>query len=171
MKTANNNMKQIIYFIAIVVLLTACKQNIKNEKTDEATEAVTQTPNVDSATTTPHQAQIAEQPKTKDELWNEYWTKFTDAIKQKDKEAMVDLSLKPNELSLDGYIFSDGGDTFTAKEFINYVDENGYWSDWLSIASNNKVKITKEKNRTIIDNYMIFEFIKGRWIWIGVMGD
>ena len=32
-------------------------------------------------------------------------------------------------------------------------------------------KITKEKNRSIVDDYMIFEFIKDEWVWIGVMGD
>lgn len=115
MKTANNNMKHIIYLVAIVVSLTTCKQNIKNEKTDEATEVTIQTPNLESATTTPQQTSIVEQPKTKDELWNEYWTKFTTAIKQKDKKLMLELALKQNEVSLDGDSFFDGGGGGTAK--------------------------------------------------------
>jgi hypothetical protein len=164
-------MKHTAYFFTIISLFIACKQNIKNEKTDEATVVTIQTPNLDSATTKSHQAPIAEQPKTKDELWNEYWAKFTTAIQQKDKKLMLELALKKNEVSLDGESFFDGGGGGKAEDFVDYIDEDNTWKGWLSIANNKKVKITKEKNRSIVDDYMIFEFIKDEWVWIGVMGD
>ena len=91
-------MKHTAYFFTIISLFIACKQNIKDEKTDQATEVAIQTPNVDSVTTTLQQTSIVEQPKTKDEQWNEFWTKFTTAIKQTDKKTMLELALKPNEV-------------------------------------------------------------------------
>lgn len=84
---------------------------------------------------------------------------------------MLELALKPNEVSLDGDSFFDGGGGGTAEDFVDYIDEDNTWKGWLSIANNKKVKITKEKNRNIVDDYMIFEFIKDEWVWIGVMGD
>ena len=59
-------MKHTAYFFTIITLFIACKQNIKDEKTDQATEVAIQTPNVDSVTTTLQQTSIVEQPKTKD---------------------------------------------------------------------------------------------------------
>lgn len=168
-KFSINTMKNAIYFLIILVAFTSCKLNSNNEVASEVTETVS-TAQADSVTTQQIK-QIENQPKTKDEQWNEYWAKFTTAIKQKDKKTMLELALKPNEVSLDGRIFTDGGGADNAEEFINYVDNSGYWSDWLSIANNKNINITKEKNRIFIDGYMIFEFINGRWVWIGVMGD
>lgn len=165
-------MKNGIYFL-ILVSFTACKLNSNNEVASEVTEttAVAQ-PIAKADTVIPQQVQKEKnQPKTKDELWNEYWTKFTTAIKQRDKSLMLELALKPNEVSLDGYSFDDGGGGGTAVDFVNYIDEDDTWKGWLSIANDKKAKIIKEKNRTIVENYMIFEIIKGEWVWTGVMGD
>lgn len=166
-------MKHSIYLITIITLFISCKRNVHNEaalEVKETTIATQSSTEVDSIT--PQQVnEVKNKPKTKEKLWNEYWAKFTTAIKQKDKKTMLELALKPNEASLDGYSFEDGGGGGTAEDFVDYIDEDNTWKGWLSIANNKNIKITKEKNRNIIDDYMIFEFIKGRWIWIGIMGD
>ena len=157
-------MRNLILILAISPLFFSCGQNQAKQKEsapngkdtlvieNEIKQPVKDTP-------TPTQPTIQ---KSKEQLWDEFWPRFSAAVNQRDKKAMTELSLK-------GPDFFDGGGGGTAAEWINTAD-NEIWKYWQKAVA--KGVKTYEKTQKITKNdYMIFEFKDNKWVWTAVMGD
>lgn len=101
-------------------------------------------------------------PQTKEQLWDAFWTKFSAAVNQRDKNAMIALSLQTNE-------FFDGGGGGTAAQWINTADEET-WKYWQK-AITKGTKVFEKTQRITKNDYMYFDFKNGNWFWAGVVGD
>jgi len=157
-------MRYSVFILSISVLFFSCGQN--NEKQKESEPAGKDTvvkekeiaqPVKDTAAVTQPTAQ-----KSKEQLWDEFWPAFTNAVNKRDKTAMIALSLQ-------GHDFFDGGGGGTAAEWINTAD-NETWKYWQKAVA--KGAKTYEKTQKITKNdYMIFEFKDNKWVWTAVVGD
>ena len=103
--------------------------------------------------------------------WPTFWRQFTEAIKKKDRAAL--LRMMPND-------FFDGGGGLTPKEWIQFIDENdrkGSWRDLQkSVAGGAKINRNRSAKgvptKVTRDNAYYFEFRKdGKWYFAGVVGD
>lgn len=101
--------------------------------------------------------------RTKEELWDDFWVLFSDAIKHKKKGKISYLSLKGNE-------FFDGGGGQTATEFVDRLDNEGNWH-YIIGSVNTGVKNYEDSNKITKDNALIFVYQNNQWFWYGVMGD
>lgn len=157
-------MRQLILLLPITLLLFSCNQNDtkQNEADLKAKDTlVKEKEMVQAIKDTPVVAQPVIQ-KTKEQLWDEFWTAFSAAVNKRDKKSMIELSLK-------GPDFFDGGGGGTAEQWINTAD-NETWQYWQKAVT--KGTKTYEKTQKITKNdYMIFEFKEGKWVWTAVVGD
>ena len=157
-------MRPLILILSSSLLLFSCNQNDAKQKEAELQgkdSTVKEKEIVQPVKDTPVAVQPTAQ-KSKDQLWDEFWPQFTAAVNKKDKKAMIELSLKGSE-------FFDGGGGGTAAEWINTADDET-WKYWQK-AMTKGVK-TYEKTQKITKNdYMIFEFKEGKWVWTAVVGD
>ena len=157
-------MRQLILILSTSILLFSCGQNdAKQKETDPKIKdsTVKEKEIVQPKEDTPAVAQPIAQ-KSKEQLWDEFWPQFTAAVNKRDKKAMIELSLK-------GPDFFDGGGGGTAEQWINTADDET-WKYWQK-AMTKGVK-TYEKTQKITKNdYMIFEFKDGKWVWTAVVGD
>ena len=113
-------MRQIITLITICLVFISCGQNDTNQKESAPKEkelTPKQVDTVQQVVTAPVEIQ-----KTKEQLWDDFWISFTNAVNQRDKKAMIELSLK-------GPDFFDGGGGGTAEQWINVAD-NTLWKYW-----------------------------------------
>ena len=157
-------MQILIFLFSICFLLFSCAQNDTKQKETElkvkdtiAVKKEIAQPLKDSLIV----PQTAIQ-KSKEQLWDEFWIQFSNAVNNRDNKAMIELSLK-------GPDFFDGGGGGTAEYFINTAD-NETWKYWQK-AVKKGVK-TYEKTQKITKNdFMIFEFKEGKWVWTAVVGD
>lgn len=103
--------------------------------------------------------------------WPAFWRQFATAINAKDHTAL--LRMMPAN-------FSDGGGGMTAKEWLEFIDENernGSWRDLQkSVArgtlSHRQWSSKGVPTRVTKDNGYYFEFRKDRkWYFAGVVGD
>ena len=157
-------MRHLILILSTSLLIFSCGQNDAKQKEAEPTgkdSTVKEKEIVQPVKDTP----VATQPttqKSKDQLWDEFWSQFSAAVNKRDKKAMIELSLK-------GPDFFDGGGGGTAEQWINTADDET-WKYWQK-AMTKGVK-TYEKTQKITKNdYMIFEFKNGKWVWTAVVGD
>ncbi|MEP7236907.1 MAG: hypothetical protein ABI685_03545 [Ferruginibacter sp.] len=157
-------MRQLILLLSISLLLFSCSQNDTKQKDAEPAgkdTVVKEKEIVQLVKDTPIVTQPTVQ-KSKDELWDEFWTQFSAAVNKKDKKSMIELSLK-------GPDFFDGGGGGTAEQWINTAD-NETWQYWQKAVA--KGVKTYEKTQKITKNdFMIFEFKDGKWVWTAVVGD
>ncbi len=103
--------------------------------------------------------------------WPTFWRQFTVAINKKDHAAL--LRVMPTD-------FFDGGGGLSAKEWLQYIDENernGSWRD-LRRSMARGVRINRDwsskgvPTKVTRDNGYYFEFRKdGKWYFAGVVGD
>lgn len=157
-------MRHLILLLAISLFLFSCTQNDTKQKEAEPAAkdtTVTKKEIVQSIKDTLPGTQPTIQ-KTKEQLWDEFWTEFSAAVNKKDKKRMIELSLKGSD-------FFDGGGGGTAEQWINTAD-NETWQYWQKAVA--KGVKTYEKIQKITKNdYMIFEFKDGKWVWTAVVGD
>jgi hypothetical protein len=97
-----------------------------------------------------------------DKSWNSFWTKFSTAVKQKNRVALKSLMVSERE-------FYPGGGGGTRDEWLNLVS----WSELQkSVRSGIKADRTYGKpGRTTRDNWLIFAYTGGRWRFMGERGD
>ena len=164
-------MRHFIFILTISLFVTSCDQNDTKQKELELKEKELalkekelQLKEKETSLPTKDTSSVTQQPiqKSKEQLWDEYWTQFSKAVNQKDKTSMIELSLK-------GEAFFDGGGGSTASQWINSAN-NETWQYWQK-AVNKGVKAFEKTKKITKDEYMIFEFKNGKWVWTGVMGD
>ena len=157
-------MRHLILLLAISLFLFSCTQNDTKQKEAEPAAkdtTVTKKEIVQSIKDTLPGTQPTIQ-KTKEQLWDEFWTEFSAAVNKKDKKRMIELSLKGSD-------FFDGGGGGTAEQWINTAD-NETWQYWQKAVA--KGVKTYEKTQKITKNdFIIFEFKAGKWVWTAVVGD
>lgn len=103
--------------------------------------------------------------------WPTFWRQFTAAINKKDHDAL--LKVMPTD-------FSDGGGGLSAKEWLQFIDENernGSWRDLRKSVARG-ARTNRDWSRKGVptkvtrDNHYYFEFRKdGKWYFAGVVGD
>ncbi len=120
-------------------------------------------------------ATVSQSPATRiaaaERSWPTFWRQFTVAINKKDHGAL--LRVMPTD-------FFDGGGGLSAKEWLQYIDENernGSWRD-LRRSMARGVRINRDwsskgvPTKVTRDNGYYFEFRKdGKWYFAGVVGD
>jgi hypothetical protein len=103
--------------------------------------------------------------------WQSFYATFRAAVNKRDREAM--LRMMPGD-------FFDGGGGLTAREWLQFIDENaknGSWRDLQkSFAQGTVISRTWSRKgtptRVTRDNRYYFEFRKDkRWYFAGVVGD
>lgn len=157
-------MRHLFFILAISSLIFSCGQNDEKENEGEPKgkdTTVKEKEIIQPVKDTPTVAQPMAQ-KSQDQLWDDFWTQFSAAVNKRDKKSMIELSLK-------GPDFFDGGGGGTAEQWINTAD-NETWKYWQKAVT--KGVKTYEKTQKITRNdYMIFEFKDGKWVWTAVVGD
>jgi len=103
--------------------------------------------------------------------WPTFWRHFTAAINKKDHAAL--LKVMPTD-------FSDGGGGLTAKEWLQFIDENARDGSWRDLQKSvaRGARINRDwsskgvPTKVTRDNHYYFEFRKdGKWYFAGVVGD
>ena len=97
-----------------------------------------------------------------DKSWNSFWTKFSSAVKQKNRAALKSLMASEKE-------FYPGGGGGTRDEYLDLVS-------WRELQQSVRTGIKADRTygkpgRTTRDNYLIFAFTGGRWRFMGPRGD
>ena len=107
-------------------------------------------------------------PSNAERTWPSFWSAFKVALKAKDKPALA--KMMPDD-------FFDGGGGLTAREWLQYIDENERKGSWIelqrSMAQGTRVSKSAKKlpTRVTKNNDYYFEFRNGRWYFAGVVGD
>jgi hypothetical protein len=103
--------------------------------------------------------------------WKSFYTAFRAAVNKRDRVAM--LRMMPDD-------FFDGGGGSTAKEWLQFIDENARNGSWGDLKKSFAQGTVVNRNwsskgtptRVTKDNGYYFEFRKNkRWYFAGVVGD
>ena len=83
-------------------------------------------------------------------------------VNKRNKQGMIELSLQTKD-------FFDGGGGGSAAEWIHSADDETwkYWQKAIKLGT----KSFEKTMRVTKNNYMMFDFVNGKWVWIGVEGD
>jgi hypothetical protein len=98
--------------------------------------------------------------------WLAFWTKFSTAVKNKDRVAVKRLMVPEED-------FMDGGGIETRDEYLERLDKDRSWG----LLQRSIVKGTTTYNygdtnqRSTKDGHLVFHFVNGMWRFVGVMGD
>ena len=99
--------------------------------------------------------------------WPGFWRQFTAAVKNKNRAAIKRL------MSSEADFISVGG-IASRNDFLRMFNDKSYWRDVQDSVDKGTVSYTSEKGRSARrtrDRYLTFEYIGGRWRFIGLMGD
>ena len=99
--------------------------------------------------------------------WQAFWTQFSSAIEKKSPAALRRLAAPKKNFSL------NGGGNQTPAQWIAYIQKDNLWGDYRkAVASGTKpYNCGRGTCRVTNNNELLFQFLGGRWQWIGVMGD
>ncbi len=97
--------------------------------------------------------------------WPSFWTKFSSAVRAKNREAVKNLMASESEFSASG---STGRDDWL--DFLH--DNNGWISVQRSVAKGVRpFSGTGIPSRITRDSNLIFQYIHGKWRFMGPGGD
>lgn len=95
--------------------------------------------------------------------WPAFWTKFTTAINKKDTTSLRKM------MSDD---FFDGGGGGTASQWLESMQTNNSWTFYKPIvAKGTKTDTCDIPCRSTKDGYLLFEYRKNKWLWVGLGGE
>jgi hypothetical protein len=99
-----------------------------------------------------------------EKAWKPFWTKFSTAIKNKNRVALKGMMAR--DFQTGGYDEGDPRDAWLKP----YKGDAKFWRDHQqSVAKGTK---SCGKNcRVTTNNYLVFEYQNGRWLWTGLYGD
>ncbi len=102
------------------------------------------------------------QTSTANRSWNSFWTKFSTAVKKRDRVAVKGLMASERN-------FFSGGGGETRSEWLASVS----WTELQkSVRLGTKVDNYDGKpGRITKDNHLVFAFSGGKWRFMGPMGD
>jgi len=99
--------------------------------------------------------------------WNPFWTQFKSAVKTKDKAVIRRAMSSESDFITTGGIAS-------RNDFMKMFNDKSYWKD-LQESVDSGVKSYVSENgrpaRKTKNNYLIFQYIGGKWRFVGLMGD
>ena len=97
--------------------------------------------------------------------WKPFWTQFIVAVKAKNKVAVKRLMASGSEFSVPG--------TTSRDEFLSMLDASNMWKDVQRSVAQGVIAYDEDgkTGRITRDRNLIFQFIGGRWRFVGVMGD
>ncbi len=97
------------------------------------------------------------------EQWETFWKEFTTAIDKKDSDKLIQM------MSND---FDDGGGGGTAQQWLNSIQQNNSWSyNQKSVKAGTKIGSCDIPCRSTKDGYLLFEYRKNQWLWVGLGGE
>lgn len=98
--------------------------------------------------------------------WNAFWTKFSAAVKRKNKVAVKRLMSSESE-------FFSGGGSENRSEWLQMIDDRRAWSDLQKSVASGTVAYNEggRTGRITKDRVLIFQYFGGKWQFVGVMGD
>lgn len=99
--------------------------------------------------------------------WNPFWTQFKSAVKNKDKVAIKRLMSSESDFITVGGIAS-------RNDFMKMLNDKSYWKDLQDSIDEGIASYTSEKGRPARrtkNKYLSFEYIGGKWRFIGLFGD
>jgi hypothetical protein len=102
-----------------------------------------------------------------DRSWPGFWRQFTSAVRGKNRAAIRRL------MSSEADFITTGG-IGNRNDFLKMFDDKSYWGDVRRSADQGVVSFVSEKGRPgrrTRDKYLTFEFIGGRWRFVGLFGD
>jgi hypothetical protein len=102
----------------------------------------------------------------KEELWVDFWSNFSIAVKQKDKTTILKLALSDSE-------FDGGAGGESANDWVERMVSNVEWNTFIADINNGVVPDTyRGKGGKITKKCALyFEFKNNKWYWAGVLVD
>lgn len=100
--------------------------------------------------------------------WKPFWTQFTVAVKSKNKAAVKRL--------MSSNFIDDLSGTSTGDEWLKMLDDNKLWG-WIqkSVAKGTVARVVYNEDdkpgRTTKDGLLNFQYIGGKWLFVGISGD
>lgn len=98
--------------------------------------------------------------------WRPFWTQFSAAVKAKNKVAVKRL------MSSERDFFSGGGGE-TRDQWLQMLDDNKLWGLVQKGVAKGVIPYNESGRigRITKDRQLIFQYIGGKWRFVGVMGD
>ena len=98
--------------------------------------------------------------------WKPFWTQFSAAVKSKNKAAVKRLMSSEND-------FFSGGGGETRDEWLKMLDESKLWGLVQKSVTKGVVAYNEDgrTGRITKDRHLIFQYIGGKWRFVGIMGD
>ena len=98
--------------------------------------------------------------------WRPFWTQFSAAVRAKNKAAVKRL------MSSERDFFSGGGGE-TRDQWLQMLDDNKLWGLVQKSVAKGVIPYNESGRigRITKDRHLIFQYIGGRWRFVGVMGD
>jgi hypothetical protein len=97
--------------------------------------------------------------------WKPFWAQFTAAVRSKNKAAVKKLMASESEFSVPG--------TTGRDDFLAMLDDSNMWKDVQKSVAKGVIAYNKggRIGRITKDRNLIFQYIGGKWRFVGVMGD
>lgn len=96
-----------------------------------------------------------------DRSWNAFYTKFSNAIKTKNRSAIRAMADKG---------FGGRCANVSVNEWMKGLDSQKLWGEVIK-SINKGTTVSSDRKERIADNYLIFRFINGKWTFYCIMGD
>lgn len=99
----------------------------------------------------------------KEERWNEFEGLFHKAVSAKSKEELLKITVPNSEFW--------GDYDFKSDYFLSNEDSFNWEQIQTSLSKGVKPREDVSEMKITIDNVLVFEFVNGKWYWLGFMGD
>jgi hypothetical protein len=106
---------------------------------------------------------IANAQSAAEKSWSPFWTQFVSAVKTRNKAAVKRLMASES-----AWYSGDG----TRNEWLRSLDENGWWGrvqKSVSLGTLSYKDLSRRPSRLTKDKELTFQFIGGRWQFVGIM--
>jgi hypothetical protein len=109
---------------------------------------------------------VASAQSAAEKSWKPFWTRFSSAVKSRDKVAVKRL------MSSEKDFFSGGGGD-TRDQWLQMLDDSKLWGEVQRSTAKGVVaaNVAGRIERITKDRNLIFQYIGGRWRFVGIMGD
>jgi hypothetical protein len=108
-----------------------------------------------------------------DRSWQQFYTAFRSAVNNRDRVALRRLMSSERRLMSSEAAFFSGGGGETRDQWIQMIDERRAWQELQRSVASGTVPYNEARRpgRITRNRALIFQFIGGRWRFVGVMGD
>jgi len=97
-----------------------------------------------------------------DKAWKPFWTKFSRAMKNKNRAVLKSLMAKD---------FDSNCITGEPRNcWLKLMDDENLWGNHQEVVASGTISCGKNC-RVTVDKYLIFNYKNGRWLWTTLWGD